>query len=285
MPATPMPATPKPATPIPATPIPPAATPLPAPLANGPRRVEPVPSLEPPKPGEPWTNSLGMPFVPVPKLPVLVAIWETRSRDFETFAKAIALHWKPSKDGADYPATDVSFLDATLFCEWLTTAEESAGRLKPGQHYRLPTDAEWSAAAGLPPEHGATLRERDDAGDKSFLWGSTWPPPPMAGNFHGFNAANGAATGGANGDIYDGPAPVGSFAPNRNGLFDLAGNVAEMVSDLIAPELGLHATRGGSFRDADRRALRARARGVGEDDHGHAAHLGFRVVLDTEVKN
>jgi formylglycine-generating enzyme required for sulfatase activity len=217
-----------------------------------------------------------MPFVPVPKLPLLVAIWETRSRDFAAFAKAIALHWKPAKGGPDYPATDVSFLDATLFCEWLTTNEESAGRLKPGQHYRIPTDAEWSAAAGLPPERGETLRERDDASDKSFPWGSVWPAPPMAGNFRGTNTT----ADGTGGDTFERAAPVGSFPPNRLGLFDMAGNVAEMVSDLIAPELGLHATRGGSYLDGDRRTLRTRARGVGEDDHGHAPQIGFRVVLD-----
>jgi formylglycine-generating enzyme required for sulfatase activity len=246
----------------------------------GPRQVEAVPSTEPPKSGEPWTNSLGMPFVPVLKLPVLVAIWETRSRDFEAFAKSISLRWKPLQDGPDHPATNVSFLDGMLFCEWLTTNEEIAGRLKPGQHYRLPTDAEWSAFTGLPPEHAEALRERDDASDKSFPWGNAWPPPPSAGNFRGLNPANASAAGGAKGDLFEQTSPVGSFPPNQQGLFDIAGNVAEIVSDFIAPELGIHATRGGSYLDGDRRVLRTRARGVGEDDRGHTPYIGFRVVLD-----
>ena len=45
------------------------------------------PSLGP-KPGEPWENSLGMKFVPVPGTSVLFCIWETRVQDFEAFVKA-----------------------------------------------------------------------------------------------------------------------------------------------------------------------------------------------------
>ena len=41
-----------------------------------------------PKPGEPWENSLGMKFVPVPGTNVLFCIWETRVQDFEAFVKA-----------------------------------------------------------------------------------------------------------------------------------------------------------------------------------------------------
>ena len=219
-----------------------------------------------------------MPLAPVPKLPLLIAIWETRVRDFEAFVKATGT---PRKNGAnrppdDHPVTGVSFLEATLFCEWLTTTETAAGRLKAGQHYRLPTDAEWSAAAGIPAEPGATLRERDDPADRTFAWGTQWPRPPGAGNFGGVHAPE--AIAGA--DIFEQSAPVGTFAPNRLGLFDLGGNAAEMVSDLIAPELGLHATRGASFADMDERALRLRARGVGENDRGTAPDLGFRIVLD-----
>src|SRR6185369_3207205 len=94
------------------------------------------------------------------------------------------------------------------------------------------------------------------------------------------NPSNTSSNDGTKGDLFAQTAPVGSFPPNRQGLFDIAGNVAEIVSDFIAPELGLHATRGGSYLDGDRRVLRTRARGVGEDDHGHTPYIGFRVVLD-----
>ena len=226
-----------------------------------------------------------MPFAPVPKIPVLVAIWETRVRDYAAFARATGLPWKAPADGPECPVGNVSYMDALLFCDWLTRTEEAAGRLKPGQHFRLPTDAEWSAAAGIAPEAGSTLRERDDASDKAFPWGADWPPPPGAGNFRGFNPTNSGATTGTNGDIYERLAPVGSFDPNRHGIFDLAGNAAEMVSDFIAPELGLHATRGGSFRDDTEQGLRSRARGVGESDRRSAPYIGFRIVLDPAAAN
>jgi len=247
-----------------------------------PARVEAVPSTNPPKRGERWTNSLGIPFVPIPKLPVLVAVWETRVRDVEAFAKAEGGgEISVDRSQPDHPAVNVSYADAVRFCEWLTNTERSAGRLKAGQHYRLPTDLEWSAAAGLLPERGATLRERDDPEDASFAWGAQWPPPPTAGNFRGVNAGSIDTTDPASaGDAFERTAPVGSFPPNRNGLFDMGGNVAELVTDLIAPELGLHATRGGSFEDAGRRALRLRARGVGENKQRGAPHIGFRIVLD-----
>ena len=99
-------------TPPPATPAPPPTTPTPATPAPGPRRAEPVPSSTPPKLGARWTNSAGMPFAPVPKIPVLVAIWETRVRDYAAFAKATGLPWKAPADGPECPVGNVSYMDA-----------------------------------------------------------------------------------------------------------------------------------------------------------------------------
>ena len=43
----------------------------------------------------------------------------------------------------DQPVENVSWEDATAFCEQLTTREHTAGRLPPGWRYDLPTDAQW----------------------------------------------------------------------------------------------------------------------------------------------
>ncbi len=257
-----------------------------APEPPEPLRAEPVPSSKPPKSGQRWTNSLGLPFVPVKGLPVLVCVWETRKRDLEAFARATGTKWEESTDGSgpNHPAVNVSFLDATLFCEWLTTVEESTGTLTAGQRYRLPTDEEWSAAAGVVGEDGMSPRERDDQADKSYPWGPAWPPPPTAGNYDGLNPSPAEAADSPPGDLYPRTAPVGMFDPNQFGLFDMGGNVSEMVSDLIEPELGLHATRGGSYRDKDPSVLRLRSRGVGEDTRGRKPQIGFRIVLDPRVK-
>src|SRR5687768_934609 len=42
----------------------------------------------PPKLDQPWENSLGMKFAPVPGTSTLFSIWETRVQDFEAFVQA-----------------------------------------------------------------------------------------------------------------------------------------------------------------------------------------------------
>ena len=42
----------------------------------------------------------------------------------------------------------MSWPEAKAFCDWLTDYERKSGWIE-NQSYRLPTDVEWSAAAGL----------------------------------------------------------------------------------------------------------------------------------------
>jgi hypothetical protein len=51
-----------------------------------------------------------------------------------------------TKEGADYPATFVSWNDAIHFCRKLTERERQAGRLSNGWEYTIPTEAQWERA-------------------------------------------------------------------------------------------------------------------------------------------
>ncbi len=159
----------------------------------------------------------------------------------------------------DRPAIKVSWNDAkTEYLPWLAR--------KTGKPYRLPTEAEWHyvAAAG---------------GTTAFTWGD--------------DLIRGQANCAACGSPWDNrqSAPVGSFAANAFGLFDVHGNVWEWVEDCVAPNYprlpadGRAATgeagcfrglRGGSW-DNDVGLVQLTARGRNRANlRSHS--VGFRVV-------
>ncbi len=104
--------------------------------------------------------------------------------------------------GLDHPVVHVSWDDAKAYCKYLNK--------------RLPTEAEWEWAA------------RGDLENNIYPWGNepanegqikanTWQ-----GNFPYNNTLL---------DKYFYTSPVGTFAPNGYGLYDMAGNVWEWVAD------------------------------------------------------
>ncbi|MCX6907207.1 MAG: SUMF1/EgtB/PvdO family nonheme iron enzyme [Verrucomicrobia bacterium] len=215
--------------------------------------------------GKPFVNSLGMKFVPVPGTPVLFSIWDTRVQDYQAFVSATGRSWKPRKERLfleepTHPAVMVSWDDAKEFCAWLTEKEQRAGMLKPTQGYRLPTDLEWSAAVGLPAESGKTPSERNGRVHDVYPWGSQWPPPWGAGNYNQSLKV----------DVFEFASPVGSFAPNRFGLYDMGGNVWQWCE-----EFGV--VRGGYWDSREPVTLLSSFRESGAmcDE----TRVGFRVVL------
>ena len=102
----------------------------------------------------------------------------------------------------DLPVVHVSWDDAQAFCKWARK--------------RLPTEAEWEYAA-----KGGLL-------DTSYPWGNQRQAEGkyFANYWQGrFPDENTGADG------FFGLAPVGSFVPNRYGLFDMGGNVWEWCGD------------------------------------------------------
>lgn len=247
--------------------------------------------LSRPRPGRSWTNSLGMTFAPVPGTRVLFSIWETRVRDFAAFVHATghdaghAMHVAASNSwqlragfnwrqpgfpqGPAHPVVGVNWADARAFCHWLTEREHRAGTLDPAQRYRLPTDVEWSLAVGLGHEPGDTPRQRFLQVRDVYPWGTDAPPPPGAGNF--------APALGA--EAFPRTAPVGSFAPNPAGLFDLPGNVAEWCEDWWDEQQRFRVLRGSGWHTDCLLCLNSSYRLLNFPDL-RIDYYGFRVALD-----
>ena len=132
----------------------------------------------------------------------------------------------------DHPVVCVDWDDAMAYVEWLARIT--------GKPYRLLTEAEWEYAARA----GTT---------KPFWWGSAIAPDRA--NYDGSYVYKG---GGSKGEHREGTVPVGSFAANPWGLYNVHGNVWEWCEDVWhdsyegAPADGSAWTTG----DSNRRVVR-----------------------------
>lgn len=180
-----------------------------------------------------------------------------------------------------YPVVHIAYEDAVAYATW-------AGK-------RLPTEAEFEFA-----ERGGLTGAR-------YAWGDELKPN---GRWHA-NVWQGEFPVKDTGeDGFMGVAPVASFPPNGYGLYDMAGNVWEWVSDWyrpdyyaqcarlgvarnpqgpdvpydpLEPHLPKRVHRGGSFLCTDQYCTRymAGTRGKGEISSA-SNHLGFRCVKSPE---
>ncbi|MBI4624081.1 MAG: SUMF1/EgtB/PvdO family nonheme iron enzyme, partial [Verrucomicrobia bacterium] len=171
---------------------------------------------------------------------------------------------------------------AQEFCRWLTQKERASGAIGPRQRYRLPTDREWSIAAGLPDESGATPAERDKKIKDVYPWGTQWPPPPRAGNY-GDSHWKDATELKAYDDGYQFSAPVGSYRPNAHGLYDLSGNIYEWCEDTeYKAGDNQRVMRGAGFNSRTKAMLLSSNR-IHFDAGDRSANHGFRCVLEFDL--
>jgi formylglycine-generating enzyme required for sulfatase activity/serine/threonine protein kinase len=240
--------------------------------------------------GQVWTNSIGMKFVTVGGFQM--SIWETRVQDYDAFCGATGRRRNPPdfQQTPNHPVVKVNWFDATTFCQWLTEKERQENLLSERQLYRLPTDAEWSKAVGLPQEGGATPEARDGKIRNEFPWGKQWPPPSGAGNYADKSARiSERARGGVIENYSDGFAqtcPVGSFKANALGIYDLGGNVWEWCAEGYNGKTGAGVRdwgvlRGGSWATSKRMELQSSYRNV-VDRSDRDVIYGFRCVIASE---
>lgn len=267
-------------------------------------------------------NSLGMRFVSIPGLTdVMVSVWETRVWDYTAFYQAhrqrewitaSGFEWPLSygfhhlKEGhfrelkgswarPGFPQTDqhpvcgVSLHEAHAFCTWLTWKERKSGVIRPDQAYRVISDAEWSAAAGLKPEPGASPEEKTSIWKVKmhpFPWGHVWPAPDDLYNI----VDNGVVDADWNPawifkprrDPWPRTAPVDAVPPSPLGLYHLIGNVAEITETRFSldPKNALYAIRGGSWFDASREGVSLATRAI-DSAEMRITKRGFRIVFQT----
>ena len=173
----------------------------------------------------------------------------------------------PSKfKGENRPVEKVTWDGVMEFCRILTERERQAGRLSDGLEYTLPTEAQWEYACRA----GTTTR---------FSYGDD-PEYSQLGNYAWYAENSGRLT-------HD----VGGKLPDPWGLYDMHGNVSELVfdwgstyaggnvADPRGPSLGtLRVNRGGAISLSSGRGCRSAYRSKRGPDVIDL-NLGFRVAL------
>lgn len=174
-------------------------------------------------------------------------------------------HFAPlhaSGEDDELPVVNVSWDDATAYCDWL--------RATTARPFRLPTEAEWEYACRSGSEAPFSTGSHIEPRDANFLY-----------------AEDGERIGAGR------RLPIGSHTPNAYGLCDLHGNVSEWVDDHWHPNYVGAPTDGSAWlddTDSTRRVIRGGAwdylprllRSAGRDalpTNARRDNLGFRVAL------
>ena len=194
--------------------------------------------------------------------PFAVGVYEVTFAEWDACVRAGGCggYVQNSRGRERLPVRHVSWDDAQAYVLWLSQ--------QTGARYRLLSEAEWEYVA-----RAGSVTAR--------YWGESESGRCRYAN--GFDVACS--------DGYESTAPVGSFAPNAFGLYDMLGNAQEWTQDCwnasyagapadgsawMAGECGRRVLRGGSW-GGDPRLLRSASRAGATTDRGDLLD-GFRVA-------
>ncbi len=165
------------------------------------------------------------------------------------------------KDLEHFPVERVSWEDAQDFIKKVNAQETGKGWV-----YRLPKEAEWEYAC-----RNAAKSKEECSFDFYFATGTNDLSSTQA-NFDGRVPAG----NGAKGPYLARTTKVGSYAPNKLGLYDMHGNVWQWCEDLYDDKGPARVFRGGSWGDVGRDC-----RAASRDRYAPSARdflLGFRLA-------
>ena len=229
--------------------------------------------------------------------PFYVATTETTNKQFRAYKSShnSGNYKTKSLDAQKAPVANISWQDAARYCNWLsvkegfdpfyqTTKGYISGHNQDANGYRLLTEVEW-----------AWLARNKGSQTLVYPWGKANMPTSKVGNYADIKAKDilrfileGYDDG------FKGPSPVGRYAPNHRGIYDIDGNVSEWVHDWysaqgnnglggdealvdpLGPEIGeFHVVRGGSWAKGYLPQLRLAYR----DYAAKGKHdIGFRIA-------
>ena len=203
--------------------------------------------------------------------------------------------FKASVQGSgNHPVTDISWTDAVKFCNWLSAQND----LRPfylinvndvvedidvtSLGFRLPTEAEWETGVGFDWRANRLL--------EPFEWGKSPTIPIGFGNLAGRETSKSRSRYLDDFmDNHETVAPVASYLPNVNGLYDMTGNVSEWAHDYyqisrvtnggpdyLGPKTGFaNVVKGANYETY---AIDAVATSFRDFETGKRSTLGFRVA-------
>jgi formylglycine-generating enzyme required for sulfatase activity len=183
----------------------------------------------------------------------------------------------------EYPVVGVTHEQAMMYCSWLTEKYRSDPKRKhKNAVFKLPTREHWEYAA------------RGDMKGSPFPWGGPYmqnAKGQMLANFMRIDQASlvrgdkpgefkyasdqhGMGVAGKLNDNADVTAPVKSYFPNNYGLYNMSGNVEELVR-----EKGI--SRGGSWADTGY-YLRVSIEETYTDTNATSSQRGFRFIMEVK---